>query len=172
MAEIDRMVDQFLAQERIAVVGVSDRRDTGCNLSYRNLRQAGYQVSAVNPRITSFEGAPCYPDLESIPERPQAVFILANPTVTEQIVQQCVELGVKHVWMHCMMGTRPGLAASMTSVSQPAVETCREHGIQVIPGSCPNQFLNPDIGHRIMRMLFRTLGFLRLPSGSPVRAAS
>lgn len=164
MAEIDRMVDRFLAQERIAVVGVSDRRDTGSNLSYRNLKQAGYQVSPVNPRITEFEGAPCYPDLQSIPERPQAVFILANPTVTEQIVEQCVELGIKHVWMHCMMGTRPGLAKSMTSVSQAAVETCREHGIQIIPGSCPNQFLNPDVGHRIMRILFRTLGFLRLPA--------
>jgi hypothetical protein len=70
-----------------------------------------------------------------------------------------VDLGIKHVWMHCMMGTKPGLAASMTSVSQTAVQACRENGIAVIPGACPNQFLKPDAGHAVMRVLWRVLGF-------------
>jgi hypothetical protein len=82
--------------------------------------------------------------------------------VTEQVVQQCVELGIKHVWMHCMMGTKPGLAASMTSVSQDAVRVCRENGIQVIPGSCPNQFLKADFGHAMMRGLFGLFGFMKV----------
>jgi predicted CoA-binding protein len=162
MSKIDTLVQDFLSQEKIAVVGVSDQRDTGCNLAYRKFKENGYAVSAVNPRITSFEGDTCYPDLKSIPEKPDAVFILTNPKVTENVVQQCVDLGIQHVWMHCLMGTKPGLAASMTSVSQEAVQLCREHGIKVIPGSCPNQFLKPDIGHAIMRGMFRTIGFLRV----------
>jgi predicted CoA-binding protein len=100
--------------------------------------------------------------LKSTPERPDAVFILASPKVTEQIVQQCVELGVKHVWMHCMMGVKPGLVPNMTSVSQDAVKMCRENGIAVIPGSCPNQFLNPDFGHAMMRGLWRLVGNLNV----------
>ena len=91
--------------------------------------------------------------MKSLPEKPDAVFILANPKVTDQIVQQCVDLGVKHVWMHCMMGTKPGLATSMSSVSSDAVRMCRENGIAVIPGSCPNQFIKPDLGHGMMRGL-------------------
>lgn len=162
MSKIDTLVSDFLNQKHIAVVGVSDQRETGCNLAYRNLKAAGYRVSAVNPRLSSFEDDPCYPDLSAIPEKPEAVFILTNPAITEQIVQQCVDLGVRHVWMHCMMGTRPGLVPGMTSVSAEAVQRCRENGISVIPGSCPNQFLNPDIGHRIMRGLWRTLGFMRI----------
>ncbi len=82
--------------------------------------------------------------------------------MTDQIVQQCVELGVKHVWMHCMMGTKPGLAASMSSVSPEAVKLCRENGISVIPGSCPNQFLKADFGHAMMRGLWRTFGFFKV----------
>lgn len=162
MANIDSLVQDFLAQKRIAVVGVSDKRDTGCNLAYRKFKTEGYMVVAVNPRLTAFEGDPCYPDLQSIPEKPDAVFILTNPSVTEQIVQQCVALGIKHVWMHCMMGTKPGLAAGMTSVSPEAVRLCRENGIAVIPGTCPNQYLKPDFGHAIMRGLFRTFGFLKV----------
>jgi len=162
MAKIDNMVQDFLAQKKIAVVGVSDQRDTGCNLGYRKFKEEGYQVFAVNPRISEFEGDPCYPDLKSIPETPDAVFILTNPKVTDEIVQQCVDLGVKHIWMHCMMGTKPGLAASMTSVSQNAVQLARENGIQVIPGSCPNQFLKPDFGHNMMRGMWRMFGFMKV----------
>lgn len=162
MPKIDTLVRDFLAQKKIAVVGVSDKRETGCNLAYRKFKEAGYQVSAVNPRLSSFEGDPCYPDLGSIPDRPDAVFILARPEVTGQIVQQCVDLGIRHVWMHCMMGTKPGLAASLTSVSQDAVQLCKEHGIAVIPGSCPNQFLKPDFGHAMMRVLWRTFGFMNV----------
>jgi hypothetical protein len=159
MAKIDPLVQDFLAQKKIAVVGVSDRRETGCNAAYQRFKDAGYTVSAVNPRLETYLGAPCYPDLQAIPDKPEAVFILANPRVTEQIVQQCVDLGIKHVWMHCMMGTKPGLAEGNTSVSQDAVQVCRQNGIAVIPGACPNQYLNPDFGHKMMRGIFRTLGF-------------
>ncbi len=160
MSKIDDLVRDFLAQKKIAVVGVSDKRETGCNSNYQKFKDAGYQVYAVNPRISTYEGNPCYPDLKSIPEKPDAVFILANPNVTDQIVRQCVDLGIKHVWMHCMMGTKPGLAASMSSVSQDAVEMCRTNGISVIPGSCPNQFLKPDFGHGMMHGLWGMFGFL------------
>jgi uncharacterized protein len=162
MSKIDSLVEAFLAQEKIAVVGVSDERETGCNLAYRSFRKAGYDVSAVNPRMTTFEGEPCYPDLASIPEKPDAVFILTRPSITEEVVQQCVDLGIEYVWMHCMMGTKPGLAKNISSVSQEAVRMCRENDIVVIPGSCPNQFLNSDFGHTFMRKLWRTVGFLRV----------
>jgi predicted CoA-binding protein len=162
MKKLDNLVQEFLTQKKIAVVGVSDKRDTGCNLSYKKFKDNGYQVYAVNPRINTYEQDACYPDLKSIPEKVDAVFILASPKVTEQIVQQCVELGVKHVWMHCMMGTRPGLAAAMTSVSASAVEMCKAHGIAVIPGACPNQFLKPDFGHKMMRGMWRMFGFMNV----------
>jgi predicted CoA-binding protein len=162
MSKVDEMVKAFLGQKTIAVVGVSDRRDTGCNLSYKKFKENGYQVYAVNPRISSYEGEVCYVDLKAIPVKPDAVFILASPKVTDQIVAQCVELGIKHVWMHCMMGTKPGLAAGMTSVSPAAVELCKANGIELIPGSCPNQFLKPDFGHAMMRGLWRMFGFLNM----------
>jgi hypothetical protein len=162
MTPLESLVRDFLALKKVAVVGVSDKRDTGCNLAYRKFKAQGYVVSAVNPRLTTFEGDPCYPDLKSIPDRPEAVFILASPKVSEQMVQQCLDLGIKHVWMHCLLGTKAGLGAGMTSVSEEAVQTCRRNGIAVIPGACPNQFLKPDAGHAMMRGIFRLLGLHRI----------
>jgi len=162
MAKIDALVQDFLSVKRIAVVGVSERRDTGCNLAYTKFKDEGYEVSAVNPHISSFKGDPCYPNLKAIPQTPEAVFILTNPKVTEEIVHECVELGIKQVWMHCMMGTKPGLAESMTSVSAEAVKLCKENGISVIPGACPNQFLKADFGHKLMKGLFGMMGNLQV----------
>jgi len=71
-------------------------------------------------------------------------------------------LEIKHVWMHCMMGTKTGLVKSMTSVSPSAVDMCKANGIAVIPGSCPAQFLKPDIAHGIMRRLWKLFGFLKM----------
>lgn len=160
MAKIDNLVQDFLAQKSIAIVGVSDKRETGCNAAYINFKKNGYKVYAVNPRIPTFKGDPCYADLKSIQEKVDAVFILSSPKVAEQIVQQCVELGVKYVWMHCMLGTKTALTASGTSVSRAAVEMCKANGITVIPGSCPNQFLKGDFGHAMMRIMWRAFGFL------------
>jgi predicted CoA-binding protein len=162
MSKIDPLVHDFLEQKKIAVVGVSDKRETGCNLNYQKFKTMGYQVYAINPHISMFDGDPCYPDLKSLPETPGAVFILANSNVSEQIVYQCIELGIKHVLMHCMMGTKPGLVAGISSVSPEAVSRCRENGIAVIPGSCPNQFLKPDFGHGMMRRLWGAFGFLNV----------
>jgi predicted CoA-binding protein len=162
MAEIDERVGRFLQQKTVAVVGVSDKRDTGCNLAYRTFVARGYTAIPVNPRLDTYEGVPCYPDLRSIPETPDAVFILTKPETTEQLVDQCIELGIEHVWMHCMLGTKPGLSPKMTSVSARAVAKCDEHGINVIPGACPNQFLGSDFGHKLMRGLWRGLGFMRI----------
>lgn len=162
MSKLNNLVQDFLSQKKIAIVGVSDKRETGCNAAYKNFKDNGYEVFAVNPRIASFQGDTCYPDLTSLPSKPDAVFILANPNVTDQIVSQCVDLGIKHVWMHCMMGTKPGLAAGTTSVSPSAVDVCNANGISVIPGSCPNQFLTPDGGHKFMRSMWKLFGFMNM----------
>ena len=57
MAKIDNMVQDFLAQKKIAVVGVSDKRETGSNMAYTKFKENDYQVYAVNPRLNEFQGA-------------------------------------------------------------------------------------------------------------------
>ena len=55
-------VEDFLAQKRIAVAGVS-RSDKAApaNLIYRKLRDTGHQVFPVNPNAEKVEGDACYP---------------------------------------------------------------------------------------------------------------
>ena len=58
MSKIDTLVQDFLAQKKIAVVGVSNKRETGCNANYLKFKRTGYQVYAINPHITTIDGDP------------------------------------------------------------------------------------------------------------------
>jgi len=145
-------VSEFLANKRIAVTGVSRHpEDHGSNTVYRRLRQRGYQVFPVNPNAEVVEGDPCYADLRSIPGGVQAVVIGTRPETAEATIRECVELGIRHVWMH----RGPGRG----SVSQAAAEYGRREGISVIPGGCPLMFdPTADGGHKAMRFIFTMTG--------------
>ena len=57
MAKIDELVEGFLAQKKIAIVGVSDKRETGCNLSYKKFKEAGQTVGSQQQdgRVAEYE---------------------------------------------------------------------------------------------------------------------
>ncbi len=135
MTTLAEQVEEFLAQKRIAVAGVSRDRSQPANAIYRKLRDTGHEVFATNPKTQKVDGAVCYPDLVSIPGGVDAVMIATPPAASEKIVRQCSELGISRVWMHRSFGAG--------SVSQAAVDYCREHGISVIPGGCPMMFDEP-----------------------------
>jgi predicted CoA-binding protein len=175
MSHIDDLAKDFLAQQHIAVAGVSDSRETTGNFIYKALRSRGYTVYGINPHTEEFHGDPCYPDVASLPEKPDGLVIVTRPAIAEDLVRQCVKAGVPRVWLHSMLGTRPhlfkGLADKIGSVSPEAVRICQENGIEVIPGSCPMQFLGEDFGHTCMRGFLRMTGALEVPEGVGMAAA-
>src|SRR3954467_11420375 len=112
-------VNDFLAQRRIAVAGVSRNQShhpVG-NLIYQRLKKTGHDVFPVNPNMQTFEGDRCYPDLKSIPGGVDGVVIITRPEVTDRIVADCAEAKVRRVWMHQSLGKG-------SSVSPEAVEYC------------------------------------------------
>ncbi len=153
---LDIRVNDFLAQKRMAVAGVSrDNSDHPVgNLIYRRLKGTGHHVFAVNPNMETFEGDRCYADVKSIPGGVDGVVIITRPATTEQIVRDCHAAGVRHVWMHQSM-------TSGSSVSPAAVEYCRQNDISVIPGACPMMYgEGVDFGHACMRWMMKITGKL------------
>src|SRR5262247_3773798 len=140
---VDTKVQDFLAQKRIAVAGVSrnNGHHAAANLIYRRLKKTGHDVFAVNPNMRTFEGDICYADLQSIPGGVEGAVIITRPEVTERIVRDCKEAGVRRVWMHQSL-------AKGSSVSPDAVSYCQQHDISVIAGACPMMYGDDvDFGH-------------------------
>lgn len=155
---LETRVNEFLAQKRIAVAGVSrnNSHHPAGNLIYRRLKKTGHEVFPVNPHMQTFEGDRCYADLRSIPGGVDGVVIVTGPDTTERIVRDCSDAGVRRVWMHQSMGKKA------SSVSPAAIEYCHEHDISVIAGACPMMYGDGvDFGHTCMRW------FLTLTGGLP-----
>ncbi len=108
----------------VAVVGASRNPEKYGHRVYKDLKQAGYKVYPVNPNADEVLGDKCYPNLTSLPEKPDVVNLVVPPPVTEQTVKECVQLGVTMVWM------QPG------SESEESIKYCTQNGVQVVHGEC------------------------------------
>jgi len=153
---LETKINDFLAQKRIAVAGVSLRNSQhpAANLIYQRLKNSGHDVFPVNPNMQIFEGGRCYPDLQSIPGGVDGVVIVTRPETTEKIVRDCSDANVCRVWMHKSL-------AKGSSVSPAAVEYCEQHNISVIAGACPMMYgEGVDFGHKCMRVILGLTGGL------------
>ncbi|HED65126.1 MAG TPA: CoA-binding protein [Planctomycetes bacterium] len=120
---IQERIEDFLSEGPFAVVGASTNREKYGNKVLRAYLQNHKEpLYAVHPSEESVEGVAAYPDLASLPEVPRAISIITPPAVTERVVAQAIEIGVRHIWM------QPG------AESEEAVRLAEEAGIDVIAG--------------------------------------
>ena len=141
----------------VALVGATEDVGKVGGRVLENLLSGGYAggLFAVNPHLQTFEGDRCYPDLRSIPGGVDGVVIVTRPEITERVVHDCRDAGVRRVWMHQSMGKKA------SSVSPAAVEYCRQHDINVIAGACPMMYgEGVDLGHTCMRWILKLTGGL------------
>ncbi len=127
------MINDFLAQKRLAVVGVSRTEKHFSRALFRDLRKFGYDVVPVHNEAGEIDGMSCARQVQDIAPPVDGALIMTPPEVTEKVVEDCAEAGVTRVWMY--------QAAGRGAVSQKAVDYCAEHGMSVVPGECPYMFL-------------------------------
>lgn len=139
-------IEDFLSQKRIAMVGVSRERHHISIALFEELCRRGYEVIPVNPNSPEIMGRRCFASIKDIQPVPEAVLLLTAPAVTNSVVRDCAEVGVKRIWMY--------RGAGQGAVDAEAVEYCREHGMELVPGWCPFMFLSPVRGvHRFHRFI-------------------
>jgi predicted CoA-binding protein len=119
---LEDRIQAFLAGGPFAVVGASRDRAKFGNKVLRSYLQNGREVYPVNPIAGEVEGLTAYPDLVSLPRRVESISVITPPPITETIVEQAGELGIKHIWM------QPG------AESVKAVQRAEQLGMSVIEG--------------------------------------
>ena len=124
-------VEKFLTCKRIAVVGASrDARKFGYTI-YTDLKNRGYEVCAINPSATEIAGDPCYPDLESVKGKVDAVVMVVRPEKGESIVRQVAGMGIQHLWFQ------------QGADSPELVSLAKELGLNVVSGKCILMYEEP-----------------------------
>jgi predicted CoA-binding protein len=127
-------IRDFLAQKRFAMVGVSRQPKDDSRALFREFQTRDYQPVPVHPEATEIEGTPCFGHLRDIQPPVDSVLLMTSPAVTDLVVRECVEAGVKRVWFY--------RGAGHGSLTTTALQMCEANGIQTVAGECPFMFLD------------------------------
>lgn len=141
------VIEDFLKQKSLAVVGVSRNPNEFANGVFRKLKQSGYKVYPVNRDAVEVEGGLSYTSVRVLPEPVDGVLVMVPAEQSASVVQDCQAGGVTRVWLH--------RGAGQGAVSPEAVKLARQAGMAVVDGACPYMFLDKAVFHRIHRFFTR-----------------
>lgn len=143
------VVEDFLSQQKLALVGVSRTGKKFGNSIRKELAGKGYKLFLINPNTQSIDGERCYPSLSDLPEKVGGVVIVVPPAQTEAVVKDAAKAGIKRVWMQ------------QGSESETAIRFCNDNKMSVVHGECVLMFAkNPKFPHNVHRWVAGALGKL------------
>ncbi|MBN1621030.1 MAG: CoA-binding protein [Endomicrobiales bacterium] len=121
---MEDLINEFTSQKKYAVAGSFKDETKYAYQILKKLKNKGVTVYPINPTLKEVEGLKCYKSVMDLPETVDVINVVTPPAVTENIVKQCSEKGIKRVWM------QPG------AESQDAINFCNTNSIKVIYNTC------------------------------------
>lgn len=108
----------------LAVVGATDHPTKYGGIIYRDLKEKGYPVLAVNPYRETVDGDPCWKSVKDLPEVPTIAVLVVPAKRGLGVVDDCAEAGVENVWV------QPG------AFSNELMESLDRHGLNWLAEAC------------------------------------
>ena len=83
----------------IAIVGYSAKADRPSHRVAEALQARGYRIIPVRPAISEGLGEKAYARIRDLPMVPDLVDVFRQPEAVDAIVDDCIALGVKKLWL-------------------------------------------------------------------------
>ena len=131
------IIQAFLDDKKIAIVGASPNKDNFGRSIMTELAKKEYNVFPVNPKYQEVERIATIPTVKELPKDVVNVILATPSSLSGEIVEQCIGTHVKRVWM--IRGVGKG------AYTEEAHEKCKENNIDVVYGFCPMMFLGDGI---------------------------
>lgn len=131
-------LSKFFNPRHIAIVGVPrnyDRFGGGSFLS--KFRECGFpgKLYPINPQAEEIQGLKAYPNLSSLPEKPDLAIVAVAAKLIPSILEECARIGLSHIHILSSgfkeLGTEEGKALERKIAS-----IAREAGLAVIGPNC------------------------------------
>ncbi|MFA6979187.1 MAG: CoA-binding protein [Ignavibacteriaceae bacterium] len=96
---MEQAINDFIQCKNLALIGLSKTKGKFGNYAYKELTSRGYNVLAIHPTEKEIEGIPCSPDLSSIKDKVDGVFVSVTPKNIPSILNEISSAGLKNVWL-------------------------------------------------------------------------
>ena len=145
-----QLIDDFLAQKRIAVVGVSRNPRDFTRTMFNEFIRRGYDAVPVNPNAAGIDGRKSFARAGQIDPQADAALIMTPAKQSEAVARECAEAGIQRVWFY--------RATGRGAVDERAVDFCESRGMSVVAGRCPFMFFpNPGV-HGLHAFFLKLIG--------------
>jgi len=132
----EHRLDPLLKPASIALVGVSERADSPGHRLLKMVLESSYggDVYLVNPRYSELLGQPCYPFLESLPDRVDHVVIALGNQHLEAALEAAVKHGARAATIYSSgvleQDSEPGLMQRLASLAKKSgIQICGINGM-------------------------------------------
>ncbi|HPT70511.1 MAG TPA: CoA-binding protein [Syntrophomonas sp.] len=124
MAGSDETKRKVLADcKTVAIVGLSDDPQRASHRIGKYLKENGYKIVPVNPKLTEVLGEKAYPDLTSIPFKVDLVDVFRRQSDIDAVVEEALKINPKAVWLQMGL-TCPGDKNRINDAGADLVEDC------------------------------------------------
>jgi len=91
----DELKKEFETSKKIAVIGISSKKERASNEVASFLQEEGYEIFPVNPTETEVLGKKSYSELSELEEIPDIVDVFRKSEETMPILDDVIKLGIK-----------------------------------------------------------------------------
>jgi predicted CoA-binding protein len=131
-----KQIEEFLASEPIAIVGVSrDPKKFGF-MAFKELKEKGLNVIPVNRYASEIHQSKVYPDVKALPPEVKGLIIMTQKSQTADVVREAKSKGFKQIWIQ------------QGADSMEALQELQGTDINFIAGQCILMYYKPHSIHK------------------------
>jgi predicted CoA-binding protein len=108
----------------IAVVGLSPNAARPSYGVAKAMQDFGFRVIPVHPAAREILGEKVYPSLKDIPEKIDLVDVFRNAEFIDGVVDECLALGLKAVWIQEGIVNEPAAARALAGGMTVVMDRC------------------------------------------------
>ncbi len=140
-------IDSVLNRKKLAFAGVSGDPKKFSRVVYKELKDKGYELYPVNPKLDEVEGDKCYRSVSDLPDDVKWGILMTPKTSTPDVLKEAIDKGFESIWIQ------------QGAHSPQAVEMAENAGIKLVYNKCIMMFASPVKGvHAFHRFLARIFG--------------
>jgi predicted CoA-binding protein len=141
-----KQIEEFIAAEPIAMVGVSRNPKKFGYIAFKELKERGMKLIPVNHNASEILEVKAYPDIKSLPPDVKGLIIMTKKNQTAEVVKEAKAGGYKQIWIQQM------------SESKEALEELRDTDINYITAQCILMYYKPHGIHKFHAGLKKFFG--------------
>lgn len=146
---MNQQVTDFINCHRIAVVGCSAASRKFGNTACKELIRRGHEIFVIHPTAKEIDGHVCFPNLTSVGEKIDGIFISVHPQKVVPLLEEAAKLGCNHIWLQ------------QGSNSKEAQEAITRLNLSVVTDKCILMYAPPVTSiHRFHRGINQLFGKL------------